>query len=42
MHEGENYQDFKKIGGWGVFLGHSLIVIKYAQKSISTAWITGE
>ena len=26
MHQGENYQDFLKLGG--VFLGHSLIIIK--------------
>ena len=27
MHQGENYQDFLKLGG--VFLGHSLIIIKW-------------
>ena len=27
MHQGENYQDFLKYGG-GLFLGHSLIIIK--------------
>ena len=32
MHEGENYQDFVKFGEWGVFLGHSLIVIKWNLK----------
>ena len=28
MHQGGNYQDFLKWKGGGVFLGHSLIIIK--------------